>query len=144
MPDFEDVQIRIRAMDFDQQTYDGRKNFYLPQFFKENNAMVNLVRSKLLPDSIDQYKVEERSIMAKRILSSGERINHLVEIAKKDTLSFPENVEHLKKDIFELVKDVKFKRCRSMGEILALALDFVRRNYEGVSMRQIIEKRIQL
>src|SRR5688500_11077516 len=31
-PDFEEAQLRIRAMDFDQQSYDGRKNFYLPQF----------------------------------------------------------------------------------------------------------------
>jgi hypothetical protein len=39
-PDFEESQIRIRAMDFDQQSYDGRKNFYLPQFFKENAPLV--------------------------------------------------------------------------------------------------------
>lgn len=142
--DFDQVVYKIRAIDFDQQFFEGKLKVYRPQFFKENNAMVNLVRSKLLPDSIDQYKVEERSIMAKRILSSGERIIQLVEIAKKDTLSFPENVECLKNEIFALVKDVKFKRCQSMGEILALALDFVRRNYEGVSMKQIIEKRIQI
>lgn len=142
--DFDHVVYKIRAIDFDQQFFEGKLKVYRPQFFKENNAMVNLVRSKLLPDSIDQYKVEERSIMAKRILSSGDRIIQLVEIAKQDTLSFPENVENLKNEIFELVKDVKFKRCRSMGEILGLALDFVRRNYEGVSMKQIIEKRIQI
>src|SRR3954462_9902104 len=35
-PDFDGWQVRIRAMDFDQQSYNGRKNFYLPQFFKEN------------------------------------------------------------------------------------------------------------
>ena len=38
-PDFEDVQVRIRAMDFDQQSYSGRKNFYLPQFFRGERAL---------------------------------------------------------------------------------------------------------
>ncbi|HWA08662.1 MAG TPA: hypothetical protein VG838_04260, partial [Opitutaceae bacterium] len=33
-PDFEEAQIRIRAMDFDQQSYHSRKTFYLPQFFR--------------------------------------------------------------------------------------------------------------
>src|SRR5450432_2412332 len=39
-PDFEGSQVRIRALDFDQQSYNGRKNFYLPQFFKENAQVV--------------------------------------------------------------------------------------------------------
>src|SRR5208282_5169057 len=39
VPDFEGVQVRIRAMDFDQQSYNGRLRFYLPQFFKENRAL---------------------------------------------------------------------------------------------------------
>lgn len=29
-PDFEEVQFRIRAIDFDQQSYEGRRNLYLP------------------------------------------------------------------------------------------------------------------
>ena len=38
IPDIEDFQYRIRAIDFDQQSYEGRKNLYLPQFYKENIA----------------------------------------------------------------------------------------------------------
>ena len=33
-PDFDDVQYRIKAIDFDQQTYEGRKTMYLPQYFR--------------------------------------------------------------------------------------------------------------
>ena len=106
--------------------------------------MVELVTNKLLKDSVDQYEVEERSIVAKRILSSGNRIQQLVEIAKTDHISVPEHVERLKNEIFELTHDVNFKKCQNMGEILSWALDFVRRNYEGISMRQIIDKRIDL
>ncbi|MDX1332629.1 MAG: hypothetical protein R3252_06350 [Robiginitalea sp.] len=134
----------VPMIDFDQQSFEGRLRIYRPQFFKENFKMVQLVGSKLLRDSVDQYKVEERSIVAKRILSSGDRLRKLVEIARKDTISLPENVDRLKKDIYDLTLDVHFKKCQRMGEILDLALDFVRRNYEDVSMKQIIEKKIQI
>ena len=46
VPDFEGVQVRIRAMDFDQQSYNGRLRFYLPQFFKEN-----LAARRILPEA---------------------------------------------------------------------------------------------
>ena len=140
--DFDHVVYRIRAIDFDQQSFEGKLNVYRPQFFKENNVMVGLVRDKLLRDSVDQYKVEERSIVAKRIISAGRRIRRLVQIMKADHISLPENVERLKGEIFDLTRDIQFKKCESMGDILALALDFVKRNYEDVSMKQIIEKRI--
>src|SRR5687767_7549198 len=58
-PDIEDYQYRIRCIDFDQQSYEGRKNFYLPQFFKENNPLVELSLKHLNNDSIDQYRAEE-------------------------------------------------------------------------------------
>ena len=46
-PDIEDYQYRIRCIDFDQQSYEGRKNLYLPQFFKENYPFVELSLSHL-------------------------------------------------------------------------------------------------
>jgi hypothetical protein len=42
-PDFESAQVRIRAMDFDQQSYEGRMNFYRPQFFKDKRAARRLL-----------------------------------------------------------------------------------------------------
>ncbi|WP_445381663.1 hypothetical protein [Robiginitalea sp. IMCC43444] len=142
--DFDHVVYRIRAIDFDQQSYEGKLKVYLPQFFKENNTMVNLVGNKLLNDSVEQYKVEERSIVAKRIISSGNRIRRLIQIAVGDKISVPENVDRLRTEIHDLTLDVNFKKCETMGEILAEALDFVKRNYEDVSMKQIIEKRIKI
>lgn len=144
MHDFDHVVYRIRAIDFDQQSYEGKLKVYRPQFFKENNPMVDLVRSRLLSDSVDQYKVEERSYVAKRILSSHRRIGRLIKIARADHISTPENIERLKSEIYDLTHDVQFKACKSMGDILDVALDFVKRNYEDVSMRQIIEKRIKI
>ena len=139
--DFDHVVYRIRAIDFDQQCFEGKLKVYRPQFFKENFQMVELVRKKLQKNSVDQYKIEERSIVAKRIMSSGDRIRRLEEIAKTDTISLPENIERLKNEIYDLTLDLNFKKSNTMGEILSLALDFVKRNYQDVSMKEIIEKK---
>jgi hypothetical protein len=82
--------------------------------------------------------------VAKRIISSGNRIKKLVNICKADRISIPEHIELLGKQIYELTLEVNFKKCKSMGQILELALDFVKRNYEDVSMKQIIEKKIRI
>ena len=139
--DFDHVVYRLRAIDFDQQCFEGKFKVYLPQFFKENNQMVAMVSEKLQDHSVNQYKIEERSIIAKRILSSGTRIKRLVGCAKNDTISLPENVERLKGELHEYTSDVAFKKSNSMGEILSTALDFVKRNYQDMSMKQIIEKK---
>ena len=106
--------------------------------------MVELVRGKLQNNSVDQYKIEERSIVAKRILSSGNRIKKLVAIVKADHISYPENIKILREQIYALTLDKKFTKCTTMGQVLSLALDFVRHNYEDVSMKQIIENRIRI
>ena len=136
--DFDHVVYKIRAIDFDQQCFEGKLKVYRPQFFKENFLMVELVLDKLQKSSVDQYKIEERSIVAKRIKSSGNRIKRLVSIAKTDDISLTENIEALRKEIYELTKDVNFKKCDTMGEVLSLGLDFVKRDYEGVNMNQIL------
>ncbi|GLU44143.1 hypothetical protein [Allomuricauda sp. NBRC 101325] len=139
--DFDSVVYKIRAIDFDQQCYEGKLKVYRPQFFKENNVMVDLVQSKLTINSVEQYIVEERSIIAKRILSWGRRLKVLLEICKKDKISTPENIEMLKTQLRELTGDINFRDSKNMGDILTHALDFVKRNYEDVSMKQIIEKK---
>ena len=139
--DFDHVVYKIRAIDFVQQCFEGKLKVYRPQFFKENYLMVELVRSKLQNDSVDQYKIEERSIVAKRIISSENRIEELIAICQEDEISLQKHIEILRAQIHELTLDTKFKKCTTMGQILNLALDFVKRNYEDVSMNQIIQKR---
>ncbi|WP_420319919.1 hypothetical protein [Flagellimonas sp.] len=139
--DFDHVVYKIRAIDFDQQCFEGKLKVYRPQFFKENFLMVELVRTKLQKHSVDQYKIEERSIVAKRIMSSGDRIKRLLDACLEDEISLDENITKLKLEIYDLAKDINFKKCNTMGEVLSLALDFVKRNYQDVSMRQIIDKK---
>lgn len=130
--DFDHVVYKIRAIDFDQQCFEGKFKVYNPQFFKENLPMVSLVGLKLQDASINQYKIEERSIVAKRILSSGSRINQLVNCMINDTISTNKNIDLLKFQVYEFTKDIAFKKSKNMGEVLAAALDFVKRNYENM------------
>ncbi|MBO3116775.1 hypothetical protein J4050_08455 [Winogradskyella sp. DF17] len=127
--DFDRVQYRIRAIDFDQQNYEGNPKVYLPQFLKENNQLVDMTLKVLTDASIEQYKKEERSLLAKRAKNEKSRLEELLGCMVEDTLSKPEKVKELKMGLFQLTKDVNFKKSKNMGEILRNALDFIGRNY---------------
>ncbi len=131
--DFDQVQYRIRAIDFDQQCYEGAFKVYMPQFLKENKLFVDMVGENLQEASINQYKIEERSAISKRIIRVHDRVLALLECMSEDAISTPEKVETLRKDLLEYTKDVKFKKCDSMGALLKVAFDFVVRNYENVN-----------
>lgn len=131
--DFDQVQYRIRAIDFDQQSYEGKLKVYMPQFLKENNKFVEMVNNNLRPESIEQYKIEERSAISKRIIRIHDRVKSLLDCMADDKISSDEKVETLKKELFEYTKDVQFKKCSNMGEILQIGFDFVVRNYENVN-----------
>ena len=131
--DFDQVVYKIRAIDFDQQCYEGKLNIYRPQFFKENLEMVNLVSQTIQKESLDQYVLEERSAIAKRLLSFDDRMNGLLDSMINDEISNKANINLLKAELQNYTHDVNFKRSKNMGEILRSALDFVRRNYETIS-----------
>lgn len=118
-PDIEDYQYRIRAIDFDQQSYEGRKNLYIPQFFKENNAFVDLCLRHLNKDSIEQYQTEERTMMAFRVASSRFRLMELLNIMSHHRgLSTPEKLSQLRSELAETFSNAAFLKCRSMGQVV--------------------------
>ena len=136
--DFDHVEYQIRAIDFDQQSFEGSLKVYRPQFFKENFKMVQLVADKLQESSIEQYRREERSLLAKRIINAQSRYKELMRCILNDQISNEPNVKQLRKELYEFSNDMKFKRARSMGQILRTALEFVKRNYEDVNMKRLI------
>jgi len=136
--DFDQVIYKIRAIDFDQQSFEGKFSVYRPQFFKENKPMMDIVRDKLKTDSIIQYKIEERSTISRRLIISDERIKLLINIMKKDKVSTKENVENLKKEIYKFTNEEHFKKCQSMGELMEQTLDFLKRNYQNLSLIDLI------
>src|SRR5579859_1093391 len=117
-PDIEDYQYRIRAIDFDQQCYEGRKNLYIPQFFKENLAYVELCLKHLNKESIEQYQTEERTMMAFRVASSRFRLMELLNIMTKDHMATPEKLNQLRTELAGHFSNPAFLKCRSMGQLV--------------------------
>ena len=123
-PDIEDYQYRIRAIDFDQQSFEGRKNLYLPQFFKENLPFVDLTMKYLNKDSIEQYQAEERTLIAYRMAASRYRIMDLLNIMILDTISTEEKKNQLKHEMADYFQHKAFTRCKSMGELVKQVLRY--------------------
>ena len=132
--DFDQVVYKIRAIDFDQQCFEGNLKVYRPQFFKENKQVMNLVKDKLDSKSVDQYKIEERSIIAKRILSSENRTKEILKCMISDNISTKENVNILSKQVFSLTRDKNFNNVINMGQILRGSFNYVLKNYENHEM----------
>lgn len=130
--DFDSVIHKIRAIDFDQQNYEGDLKVYRPQYFPENQTMTELIKTHLKRESVFQYKKEERSSLAKRALGAESQLRKLVEAAKSDVLSSTEHIDMLGYQISQFTDDQRFVKATSMGVILELALLFVIGNYKDL------------
>lgn len=124
-PDIEGNQYRMRAIDFDQQSYEGRKNFYLPQYFKENNPVIFLGMGNMTQQTVRQYQLEERSLIAARAKSAQDQLRQLFDIMVKDKISFPDKVKQLRKELAEHHKSKVFLSCNTMGEIVLTNLQLL-------------------
>jgi len=120
-PDFEDEQYRVRAIDFDQQCYEGRKNIYLPQFFKENRVVVDFCADVMTPETIDQYRKEERVLIKRRYETAQYRFKKLINCLCNDDLSTKSKIQNLRNELEKYHKQ-SFMNCSNMGEILYLHL----------------------
>jgi hypothetical protein len=133
MHDFDRIQYRFRAVDFDQQSYDGEMDAYFPNSYEENKVYQDLVDEYLSTGSIEQYKLEERSLIAKRATSEWVRLEDLLTCMKTNRLSSESNIDSLKLEIYNLAHDVEFKKSTSMGGIIQAAVNFVIRNYKSIN-----------
>ena len=121
-PDFEEVDYRLRAIDFDQQSYEGRRAIYLPQFYKQNNPIIKLGLKNMTSETVKQYQREERTLIANRMKVEQNRIEDLLEAMKTETLSKPSFVKQLRKELSEFYEEVGFLKCKNMGEVVELSL----------------------
>ncbi|MGY3089511.1 hypothetical protein ACVWYF_002559 [Hymenobacter sp. UYAg731] len=117
-PDFENEQYRVKAIDFDQQSYEGRRAMYLPQFFKDNAAVVAMCARHLKPEAIRQYQTEERALMARRARAERHRLRDLLEAMRRHDLAPPEKVAQLKAELNRYHHTDAFDACDSMGDIV--------------------------
>ncbi len=121
--DFDNVQYRIRAMDFDQQCYEGRKNMYLPQYYKDNIRLVELAQELMTAEIAQQYVRQEQVAMKKRYLSAKQRTKSLLRRMKRDVISSPENTKRLARDLAAYYRNDEFLGFTNMGQILTLHLE---------------------
>ncbi|MFI5356640.1 MAG: hypothetical protein ACHQ4G_04830 [Opitutales bacterium] len=117
-PDFEDAQVRIRAMDFDQQSYNGRKKFYLPQFFKENGPLVAYCTRHLHAQTALQYQREEQTLIIQRAELASLRLGSLLEEMTRDPLAPLEKVHELRLALAEHHHRRDYLQCESMGALV--------------------------
>lgn len=124
-PDFEGFQIRIRPMDFDQQCSQGRKQFYLPQFFKSNNALVFFCLNQLIRETAYQYQKEEHAMMSRRIKLIHQRLKMLVAEMSEDELAPYESVLQLRQELADHHGRRQFLKAESMGGIVRESLQTI-------------------
>ena len=129
--DFDRIQYRIRAIDFDQQSYEGNAKVYQPEYLPENASLADMTAEVLPQASIQQYIKEERALLARRAAGERARLNELLRCMKADRISGEAHVEALKKELWGLTGDVNFKRAGNMGDVLDAALDFIQRNFKS-------------
>ncbi len=121
-PDFEDTHYRIRAIDFDQQSYEARKAVYFPQYFKQNNPFVEMGMEIMTPESMAQYQLEERSLILNRSASSKHVLKQLLDAMCSQPLSLEKNIKQLGKELAEHHQNSAFAKCTNMGELVKLNL----------------------
>ena len=124
-PDIEGYQYRMRAIDFDQQSYEGWKSFYLPQYFKENNPIIFLGIKHMTSETVKQYQLEERSLIAARVKASSDRVAELFSAMNEDDISTPEKVKQLREDLAYHHKNKVFLECEKMGEVVLTNLNLL-------------------
>ena len=118
-PDFEEVQYRVRPIDFDQQSYEGRGHIYNAFRFRSNRAVTRLAFHVLNRKSIDQYVAEEHSQMAHRAKGESDRLRSLLGIMGREELSPREHVATLARDLDHIHGSHLFSTCTTMGELTA-------------------------
>ena len=121
-PDFDETVYSLRAIDFDQQSYDGRCHVYLPQYYKVNNPLVFLSMRCMTEETYAQYRNEERTLMGNRARVEKDRLDSLLESMCEENLAPRQNVQHLRADLAEYHKDQRFLGAESMGDLVRCSL----------------------
>lgn len=124
-PDFEEVQYRVRAIDFDQQSYEGKGATYLAFRFRSNRDVTKLAFDVLNRKSIDQYVAEEHSQMTRRAKVESTRLKALLNIMRREELAPREHVVTLARELDRQHSTTIFSECRTMGELTARHISFL-------------------
>ena len=124
-PDFEEVQYRVRPIDFDQQSYQGKGKIYMAYHFDSNKDVTRLSFREMNRKTIAQYAEEERTQMARRAQAEKNRLQALLNIMTRETLSPPEHVIQLREELGKIHETKEFEKCITMGELTGAHIRFM-------------------
>ena len=125
IPDFDETMYRIRAIDFDQQSYEGRCNVYMPKYYPQNNAIIFLAIRCMTPESVRQYQEEEHTLLRHRARAEHEQLGELLSVMAGDELAPEANVLRLGQELAHHHRDDRFLDCRSMGALVRASLSLL-------------------
>ncbi|MEQ9301806.1 MAG: hypothetical protein RIF33_24710 [Cyclobacteriaceae bacterium] len=125
IPDFDEVYFRLRSIDFDQECFEGSRRIYMPQYFKENNPIVQLGMKAMSPTLELQYQKEERIRMTNRVIDTQYDLQQMFKAMQGDVLSTEENTFQLKEELADLYEDEAFLSCKSSGDIVKTSLEML-------------------
>jgi len=116
-PDFEEVQYRVRPIDFDQQSYEGKCKIYHSYNFSSNRKITRLSFNSLNRRTIRQYAEEERSQMSHRAAAESIRLKGLLRIMRKEKLAPEQHIVRLVGELNRIHGTDIFSDCETMGEL---------------------------
>ncbi|HMO61188.1 MAG TPA: hypothetical protein PKC39_01470 [Ferruginibacter sp.] len=111
-------QYHIRAIDFDQQCYEGNMNLYLPQFYKENYGYVQMALNLHGHDSIEQIRENERHQLALQAKTNATRLQQLFAAMAGEEISENYKVLRLSKELNEYHGTTRFSPITHMGGLV--------------------------
>jgi hypothetical protein len=114
--------LSIRPIDFDQQCYEGRKNLYLPQYYKENHALVDIVLSTFSPHQVRECQSDERLQIKNRATENQFRLQQLLACMEIDELSENYKIIGLRRELGEHFNILDFDHCKTMGALVRTQL----------------------
>ena len=65
-------------------------------------------------------------------------MKQLISIMKEDTISSADKIKKLKNEIFKFTNENSFIKSKSMGELMEKTLEYLKRNYQNVSLIDLI------
>lgn len=127
-PDFEKVQYRVRPIDFDQQSYQGKGNVYLAYRFGSNNAVTRMSFREMNRATIAQYAEEERQQMVQRAVLAKRRLRAVLKLMAHEEISPVENVIKLREELGEIHQTNIFDPCQTMGQLTQAHIGYMLEN----------------
>lgn len=122
IPDFDEMYFRLRAIDFDQHCYEGDLKIYMPQYFKENNPIINLGLKSMSMQLELQYQQEERTRLLTRVKAGGSQLEALLNAMRTEDLAPLENIKKLSSSLASLYEDDSFLGAETMGDLVSNSL----------------------